>query len=775
MNPLDFYKKLLTLTLILCGSTLFAQPANDNCSGAIEIAIAADMAACVPISGTTVGANPDDQGTNPTSVCSGSWFRDDVWYRFNTGDEVPGKSLVVDVEFSNIDNAGIAFYASCGVEEISLNCASDNPGGSLAIPTTFLEPNQDVWIRIWSSGHATNNAADFTMCLYASETSLFPEEEVLWGNNGEGSFTGGLNGWTIENVIDTCGWEHWANGLDPRGNYGDASLVSPTSVTGTVVFNSDYQDNRGGCTAPQGGSLVSPVIDLTGNEQDFLALSFYQTFRQFGSSTFVEYTFDDGATWAGRLINTDIATNTGLARGRFRFNIPYSASQGASSLQVRFRMDPANYYYWMIDDVEIVFGECTDLVGPANDYYAIAPNIQTPITQVQEIAFLADVANVGACDADNIELSMSIADGSGEIYSDVKNYGTITAGNDVQNDPFDNTYMMPAAVGTYTGLYSITDGLADSDSTDNFQSFEFEITEDIFAKERNVNPDVFNVNPALWDDTELKSWGVGNHYYVPNGFSPDGYPYVLSNLTIGYLGDATNAGQVYDIFLYTWEDDGDGLVQENERTIVASTAIEVNEADGFGNIDVVLEAEDGGDQVVLKSNTHYIAWVQYSDNDAVLEFNFGFDNELDYGAMDLAFDTLSAEAGDPSLNRYGTLWISDEDLTGEYRDFGTAAIIRMKVNEFITDVDDVLPASNKISVYPNPTTDQVNLKMRLVQNEENVKVNILDITGKILKSQDLENVQAHTETFDVSDLPSGAYMMQYISETGTRTLKFTKQ
>jgi len=61
--------------LILGTGALVAQPVNDNCTGAIEVPLAADEGSVVLVTGDTRGATGDLDVPN---VCSGTWFGDDI-------------------------------------------------------------------------------------------------------------------------------------------------------------------------------------------------------------------------------------------------------------------------------------------------------------------------------------------------------------------------------------------------------------------------------------------------------------------------------------------------------------------------------------------------------------------------------------------------------------------------------------------------------------------------------------------------------------------------
>jgi len=65
---------------------------------------------------------------------------------------------------------------------------------------------------------------------------------------------------------------------------------------------------------------------------------------------------------------------------------------------------------------------------------------------------------------------------------------------------------------------------------------------------------------------------------------------------------------------------------------------------------------------------------------------------------------------------------------------------------------------DQISIYPNPATDVVTLV-----TESKGKLNLLNLTGQVLKSVDIENTN---NLIDVSNLNQGVYIIHFVNENG---------
>src|SRR6185436_16201980 len=125
--------------------------------------------------------------------------------------------------------------------------------------------------------------------------------------------------WYWSAAATAVGGAYWLGATPPR-----VAIPSPTKGNGAMVFNSDLYDNagivgnfgNGKSPAPHSGVLTSPVINCSAFGT--VALQFYQYYRQFQSSCFIDVTNDGGANWVSFQVNQDIAVNaeTRLALGQ---------------------------------------------------------------------------------------------------------------------------------------------------------------------------------------------------------------------------------------------------------------------------------------------------------------------------------------------------------------------------------------------------------------------------------------------------------------------------
>ena len=93
----------------------------------------------------------------------------------------------------------------------------------------------------------------------------------------------------------------------------------------------------------------------------------------------------------------------------------------------------------------------------------------------------------------------------------------------------------------------------------------------------------------------------------------------------------------------------------------------------------------------------------------------------------------------------------------------------------IDGIDDNLISQDKFMIYPNPVTENVNLEISLSENSKFV-VNILNAIGQSVKKEYFDKTYGqHKLSIDVSNLPSGIYMLKVeFDSNNTKTLKFIK-
>lgn len=605
------------------------------------------------------------------------------------------------------------------------------------------------------------------------------EGEIIY----EEDFDGGLNGWvaTVEscNGASTEGVELWrwkGNNLVEGSCIGGGFAPGfPTQCNGFVAFESDLADSGGAgcggaavgtgpCPSLHIGVLTSPQIDLSNSAAAGYSVRFKQLTLNFISDYYLGWSYDGGVTWDSLAINTEVPVNDFNASEDDVLSIPLPGATDASSVMLKFRYE-ADYYFWAIDEVQLVAQEANNLRVNSN-FYAIAPNLLTPASQVEPFALLADIENIGSAAQDNVNLNFTMLNTDFQtVYSADLAYTTVAGNTLVENIPFDDKYT-PTEVGEYLGIYEISGSLGDVDSSNNFQVFSMAVTEDVFAKEIGATRQIAPAS-AEWDQGELHSWAYGNYYYVPNG---DGY--FVKDVSFALGNPAGEAGLSFLITLYEWTGDtnNDGNMDPDERISQAFAFYVITGQEAAGELITVPFPGDGEEPVALKDDTEYVLMLEYFANNSTDNLTFAGTDEFDYGAQVFASQLLGTPRYAGMLGIAGDLTSEAYSSLGFGRDF--VPTVRMSITSTSTGTEDLASLSNEFAVYPNPAREQVTLQLALQDKADNALVRIVDMAGRTILQRDYPNIQQEILSFNVSEFPAGTYFMQVTTAEGTGTKKF---
>lgn len=275
------YKHYLTILLCFLTIFVFAQPANDNCSGAQNLGNLPTPAACpsgigtsVNVIGTTIGATP----TNPYNYLLGCQTggnqpapANDVWYRFvATGNQV---NINITGGSPALSNPAITLWTGTCGNLSGVGC--DNNGTAAGANNAVFEPltpGQTYYIQIsGSTSTATGNfnlsvnaRNDCSDCLQGSSLTATPaptngtyppntqvtfcytitsfnQVSANWLHGVIPSFGAGWNPSTLQSVSAPNApsgylWI-WTNGPQGLGWYVDYDPVGPTGPDGVVTNN----------------------------------------------------------------------------------------------------------------------------------------------------------------------------------------------------------------------------------------------------------------------------------------------------------------------------------------------------------------------------------------------------------------------------------------------------------------------------------------------------------------------------------------------------------
>lgn len=172
------------------------------------------------------------------------------------------------------------------------------------------------------------------------------------------------------------------------------------------------------------------------------------------------------------------------------------------------------------------------------------------------------------------------------------------------------------------------------------------------------------------------------------------------------------------------------------------------------------------------SSENWIKWVETGDlnNDGWIDFvvaPLGGDPRLYLNKGRSTFENVSsilnAGSGISSYRIYDFDGDGNKDIA--FITFGRQIVIAKNLKPFYVKVtpNPVLKTQNwdsrELSIYPNPTRSVVNIESEL--GVKDVKINLMDVTGKLLKQWNIE--QLGSETIDLQNYQGGSYILEFKS------------
>lgn len=568
----------------------------------------------------------------------------------------------------------------------------------------------------------------------------------------------------------------WDDGLNQQ-----SAFASTTATNGFVTMDSDI---FGPLPQNHVTRLTTTAIDCSGQSEVWLKFeSLIGVFEIAAETGAIVKVSTDGVNFTSYTAFPGLITGSpdpGVSRWSLnpQFTILDISAQaaGQSTVYVQWEWTGNWEYMWNLDDIALYDADPSFIFIPGNnmqvnDFFAVAPNVQWPLSMVEQFGFLADVQNVGSFDQTNVNLNITVIDETtaAVVYSEDLDYGTIGADSLAENVLFAGDGFLPTDETIYTGTYTISADSLDEDPDNDTQEFSFIVTDTTFAKE--VAPE-FSTRPAddEWDAGAGWSWAYGNVFYVPQANGQ-----YIRTISFAIDGSASPAGELIILKVYEWDDENeDGNVDPDERDDLGFVPYVITGSETFDQVITVPFTDINGFSVPMSDETNYVAMLEYQTdiNGSTVEISMA--STVDYGAMILRSQTL----GDA---RYGSvlgIGTNLDEVSYSSVGFGSDFVpaVRMSIGDaLISSTEDLLDPANALSAFPNPANNTVNLAMDFTEIMKTVEIRLFDAAGRMLQTSQLENIQSHQASFDVSALENGSYFFQVITEQGFRTERFAIQ
>ncbi|MGF1564995.1 MAG: T9SS type A sorting domain-containing protein [Flavobacteriales bacterium] len=522
-------------------------------------------------------------------------------------------------------------------------------------------------------------------------------------------------------------------------------IESPTADNGFIIFDSNFwDDNIGPCgnfgvgefPGPHFTMLTTDYIDLTGYTS--LGMRLNQYMKNYLAQTRIEYSINDGE-WAVLWSNTVPQFSGETEKNAFvRFNVSDAIADQAN-VRLRFVFD-GNYYFWMIDDIAIFEIFENNLVIDQTNYgnyipfnplgsgyqdleYAVYPSAMAP-----NLHFQAQTYNWGSAQQTDARLYTDVVnDLTGDtIYT--ANSTALTLAPDDGTNFTAPTFQMDGSLAPYSIHYYVEGNQEDEFPQANRVIRNFEVTDYIYARDRQETEGIFVPSPGLF----------GTQYEVGNFYQITAEDQVAQSISIGVgVGTNPNAsvyGRIYKIGLQ-----GGGVTAE----IVAETSEYPINQWAFNNVgDNRVMTIDLEEPVLLDKDSAYLVMAGAPG-----------------GAGSVLFPVSGNSPDFSSMARfYPSSWFF----------FVRTPLVRVNFG-IVENVQEKATADLAFKCFPNPASELLNLRFELPESAATTLL-IYDQTGRIVHTEQFGrlNTGEQRRTVDVSRLANGWYVASLQTPTQTK-------
>ncbi len=160
----NFLRLLVLLSLGNSATLLHAQPANNDCEGAIGMTMNSNGSCAATSAVVTTGATTSAPTVISGTFCTNVSVNDDVWYTFTTNSNQTGVIITVSNIIATSGTAssigGAVYSGTCGglTQLICLASGISNTWGF-----SGLTGNTTYFLRTWAGG--SSNSATYTLCV----------------------------------------------------------------------------------------------------------------------------------------------------------------------------------------------------------------------------------------------------------------------------------------------------------------------------------------------------------------------------------------------------------------------------------------------------------------------------------------------------------------------------------------------------------------------------------------------------------------------------------
>lgn len=582
------------------------------------------------------------------------------------------------------------------------------------------------------------------MMAKAAGDTVFNEDFAngFAGNNGFGAWT------TAE--ADGNWWVYSTTG--PNGAYSvpAEAITGGTAANGFMIFQADSGNSDFSGGAPTAlpsftdwtGALVSPVIDLSATPYVRLEFRHKQRWCCGEVPQLLQVSNDGGATWTTDYNVVSEAANDD--NGPFTTSVNISNAISANPAQARFRFlfnggdQGTSHYHWQIDDVNIIEVFDFDMVIQGAKSHSFDLDLSAtydslnytvfPFAQLRALPMNMTVLNNGSATQD-VTANFTVTQGGNPVLDQDQTITGFGAGT-IQTVFADPDFTPPQVAGTYDISYSVETTNPDLVPGDNSASSSFAVDAYQYGRDGGVT--------SAFEDGD----GAGGPYELCNIFATPNEADLYA-VSVAIRSGTGTAGTVIRGSIRNVDADF-SLIDNTEEYEL--TSADLNSATGTKFINLVF-----ANPVTLDAAGAYMVCVEHFGGSTM---RTGVNGTSDAQTSFIYFDPPGAQLED---------WYFTT----------TTPMVRMNFDPAVGINEE---AARELALRAVPTVFDEAATVRFQHEGGNASWSLIDITGRVLRSQDLGNMGAGVQSIDIdgTDLAQGQYMVRVVSNGVAASVKLVK-
>jgi len=590
----------------------------------------------------------------------------------------------------------------------------------------------------------------FGIFSYAQNTS-----PIIWSEDFENGIP---SSWINLDENTSAMWEYRGPNSSPnlligsRGsctnNFEGAPIASTSQNNGFIIFDSNYWDNdslpcageffgTGPAPGPHSCALTTPSIDLTG--VNYAMLQFEQYVRFFDGATSIEMSIEQGP-WINLFSNNIPFGGESVNAETVQIILPPSATQ-TNDLRIRFSYNGL-YYFWQIDDVQIIEILNHDLAITSTTYghfgqggtgptgFEFMEYHQYPSDLAPMLFFDGIIENNGGMNLNDCYVTAKVKNTltNQTLYS--ANSDTIPLlGPGTASNFSIPAFQMPADTGNYMILFETHQTEVDLNAFNNTDTALFRISPCVLARDEGTMSNIYNPNSTFWNIP----FEISNIYAPSDTFFVSAITVGLGKTSALLVNDSLNIirGKIYS-FQITDSITYDLIAETNWHPLDSSLLNEIGE-----NKFMALSLPD---------TTMLLPGVSYM---VAIENPFG-PNHLHVGINKVAEQTTAWYK-----NFEGFFYTSKTPMIRLQSCFDTTIFYTEDTTSTVVETFNDL----SWTLYPNPSEDY--FQIRGIDGEKAIQYRLMDYQGRTMLQGRLKNV---SEKIDIHTLDSGCYIIQVTTD-----------